>query len=143
MKEIKQDWFNRPQTVYETPDVIFNPLRDEFGIDFDVCALPENAKCEKFFSPEDDGLSRKWSGVCWMNPPFGREMKKWVKKAFSDKHIGPYVKGAILEIAELMSVPIPTTESGFRELVKQVFVRRIPDYLKVNPMLLVIQPVWK
>ena len=68
MKEIKQDWFNRPQTVYETPDEIFNPLRDEFGIDFDVCALPENAKCEKFFSPEDDGLSRKWSGVCWMNP---------------------------------------------------------------------------
>jgi hypothetical protein len=72
-----------------------------------------------------------------------REIATIGQPAFSDKHIGPYVKGAILEIAELMSVPIPTTESGFRELVKQVFVRRIPDYLKVNPMLLVIQPVWK
>jgi len=38
MKEIKQEWFNRPQTIYETPDEIFNPLRDEFGIDLDVRA---------------------------------------------------------------------------------------------------------
>jgi len=84
MKEIKQEWFNRPQTVYETPDEIFDPLRDEFGIDLDVCAILENAKCERFFSPEDDGLTREWEGVCWMNPPFGREMKKWVKKAFQE-----------------------------------------------------------
>lgn len=88
MKEIKQEWFNRPQTVYETPDEIFDPLRDEFGIDLDVCAILENAKCERFFSPEDDGLTQKWMGVCWMNPPFGREMKKWVKKAFQEWELG-------------------------------------------------------
>jgi len=83
MKDIKQTWFNRPTIVYETPDEIFLPLNDEFGFTLDVCALEQNAKCKKFFSPEDNGLIQDWSkDVCWMNPPFGREMKKWVKKAY-------------------------------------------------------------
>ena len=91
MKDIKQTWFNRPKVDYETPDEIFDPLDREFGFTIDVCALPENAKCKKFFSPSDDGLTQEWSGVCWMNPPFGREMKKWVKKAHDEWEKGATV----------------------------------------------------
>ena len=47
----------------------------------DVCATSENAKCKKYYGPEEDGLKQEWKGVCWMNPPYGREIWKWMKKA--------------------------------------------------------------
>ena len=84
MPEVKQTWFDRKKTVYETPPEIFEPLDAEFNFNLDVCAIAENAKCDKFFTPDDDGLEKEWNGVCWMNPPFGREMKKWVKKAYTE-----------------------------------------------------------
>lgn len=42
---------------------------------------PENAKCKRFFTPEMDGLKQEWTGVCWCNPPYGRQIGKWVEKA--------------------------------------------------------------
>lgn len=69
--------------VWETPQAFFDSLNDEFGFTLDVCALPENAKCQKFFNPVDDGLAQSWAGhVCWMNPPYGREIRAWMKKAY-------------------------------------------------------------
>ena len=47
----------------------------------DVCATTDNAKCKEFYSPEQDGLAQEWTGVCWCNPPYGREIGKWVRKA--------------------------------------------------------------
>lgn len=49
-----------------------------------VCATKENAKCTDFYTKEMDGLNKEWSGVCWMNPPFGAVMRKWVQKAFEE-----------------------------------------------------------
>lgn len=67
--------------VQATPQNFFNWLNGIFRFDLDVCALPENAKCEKYYTPVDDGLSQKWSGGVWCNPPYGREIINWVKKA--------------------------------------------------------------
>ena len=64
-----------------TPQEFFDQYNKIYNFDLDVCATPELAKCKKFFSPKDDGLSKDWKGKCWMNPPYGREIKKWVKKA--------------------------------------------------------------
>jgi len=50
--------------------------------------LPENAKCQKYFTPEIDGLKQDWNGTCWMNPPYGREIGKWVEKAYSEAQKG-------------------------------------------------------
>ncbi len=48
----------------------------------DVCALTCNAKCKNFFTPEIDGLKQSWDGkVCFCNPPYGREIGKWIEKA--------------------------------------------------------------
>lgn len=69
----KDDW--------ETPQFLFDGLSAEFGSELDVCATMENAKCRHYFSPEDDGLSKTWEGVCWMNPPYGREIGRWMEKA--------------------------------------------------------------
>jgi phage N-6-adenine-methyltransferase len=66
---------------WATPQDLFDLLDSEFSFDLDVCALPENAKCPAYFTPEDNGLAQDWRGVCWMNPPYGDEIKKWIGKA--------------------------------------------------------------
>lgn len=53
--------------------------------------IKKNAKCVKFFTQEDDGLSQEWKGVCWMNPPYGRDIGKWMKKAYESSLEGATV----------------------------------------------------
>lgn len=69
--------FSSKTDLFETPQDFFDELDQEFHFNLDVCALPENAKCEKFYTPEMDGLSQPWNGVCWCNPPYGREIGTW------------------------------------------------------------------
>jgi phage N-6-adenine-methyltransferase len=66
---------------WSTPQDLFDALHAEFKFTLDVCATKELAKCKRFFSPEQDGLGQKWSGVCWMNPPYGAEIPAWIEKA--------------------------------------------------------------
>ena len=66
--------------VAETPGYLFKRLSAVFNFTLDVCALPENAKCKAFYTPDDDGLSNPWRGGVWCNPPYGREISSWVKK---------------------------------------------------------------
>lgn len=68
--------------TWETPPEIFDRCNEEFHFTLDVCAFPENAKCEKYFTPEIDGLKQEWVGRCWMNPPYGRVIGDWMQKAF-------------------------------------------------------------
>ena len=77
--------FASTKTVVETPQYLFDELDKEFYFETDVCALPENAKCKKFYTPEMDGLKQEWTGVCWCNPPYGRVIANWVKKAAESK----------------------------------------------------------
>ena len=71
--------------VQETPQDFFDFLNGIFRFDLDVCALPENAKCERFYTPEDDGLSQPWDGGVWCNPPYGRDIVHWVKNASRER----------------------------------------------------------
>ena len=74
--------FSSKTDMWETPQAFFDEMDREFHFTLDVCAVPENAKCEQFFSPSIDGLKQEWVGVCWCNPPYGREIGKWVRKAY-------------------------------------------------------------
>lgn len=56
----------------------------EFNFTLDVAATSTNTKCKKYFTVNDDGLTQNWDGICWMNPPFGKVMKKWVEKAYKE-----------------------------------------------------------
>lgn len=67
--------------LWSTPQDLFDLLDAEFGFNLDVCAVPENAKCGAFFTEANDGLAQDWLGTCWMNPPYGDEIRHWVKKA--------------------------------------------------------------
>lgn len=68
--------------LWSTPQEVFDKLDAEFHFTCDVCALPENAKCARYYTPTDDGLTQRWSGVCWMNPPYGKVIGKWMQKAY-------------------------------------------------------------
>ena len=77
--------------MWATPQAFFDKYNEIYKFDTDVCAISENAKCQKYFTPEENGLSKEWIGNCWMNPPYGREIKKWVKKAYESSLNGATV----------------------------------------------------
>lgn len=63
-----------------TPDSLWLPLHDEFRFTLDVAASSENAKCASYFTLEDNGLTQRWSGSVWCNPPYS-DCGAWVQKA--------------------------------------------------------------
>jgi phage N-6-adenine-methyltransferase len=73
--------FSSRSDGWETPQWLFDLLDAEFGFTLDVCATAENAKCRRYYTPETDGLGQDWRGVCWMNPPYGRQIGRFVEKA--------------------------------------------------------------
>lgn len=73
---------------WATPPELFRALDNEFHFTMDVCATAQNAKCKRFLSPSDDGLTQPWDGVCWMNPPYGRQIGRWMEKAVTESWKG-------------------------------------------------------
>jgi phage N-6-adenine-methyltransferase len=69
------------KTVYETPQWLFDFLNELFGFTLDVCATAKNAKVKKYITPKKDALKQQWNGRWWMNPPYGRQIGSWVKRA--------------------------------------------------------------
>lgn len=80
--------FSSKSDLWETPQDFFDNLDDEFHFTLDAAALPENAKCANYYTPEQDGLSQLWEGVVWCNPPYCRQTSKWVKKAHEESAAG-------------------------------------------------------
>lgn len=80
--------FSSNNMCWATPIELFNKLNKEFNFDIDVCASENNAKCNKYFTEHDNGLQQRWSGTCWMNPPYGKEINKWIEKAYIESQNG-------------------------------------------------------
>lgn len=78
---INKGMMSSKDMTWSTPQDLFYKLNEVFNFGLDVCAMPETAKCGRYFTPEIDGLKQKWEGYCWMNPPYGREQIKWIEKA--------------------------------------------------------------
>lgn len=72
--------FSSDSTEWGTPWDLFNKLNRKFNFTIDVCANEFNHKCDKYYNIKQNGLSKKWFGNVWCNPPYGREIKHWVKK---------------------------------------------------------------
>lgn len=83
--------FSSKTDQWPTPVDFFKKLDEEFRFQTDVCASPDNAKCARFFTKADDGLSQDWVGMCWMNPPYGRAIKDWMRKAYESSFAGATV----------------------------------------------------
>ena len=82
MGVLREAMFSSATDDWSTPNDFFEALDREFRFETDVCASAQNAKCRNFFDRETDGLSQTWRGTCWMNPPYGREIGAWMRKAY-------------------------------------------------------------
>ena len=80
--------FSSKTNEWATPQSFFDKLNEEFAFTLDPCCTHENAKCANHYTIEDDGLSKNWGGqIVFCNPPYGRELPKWVKKCYDEsKH---------------------------------------------------------
>ena len=73
--------FSSKTDLWETPQGFFDMLDAEFGFTLDAAADAQNHKCTCYYTREQDGLKQPWSGTVWCNPPYGRQIGKWVQKA--------------------------------------------------------------
>lgn len=76
---------------WPTPAAFFAALHEEFGFTLDPCATAENAKCPDYYTKEDDGLTKPWDGVVFVNPPYGRGINLWVERAWHESRRGSTV----------------------------------------------------
>jgi len=74
--------FSSKSQEWETPQEVFKEWDEIYNFNLDVCATEKNKKCSNYFSIKENGLNQEWKGSCWMNPPYGREIGLWMKKAY-------------------------------------------------------------
>lgn len=87
--QVQKVMFSSKNSDWTTPQDLYDALDAEHGFTLDPCATNESAKCEKYFTPEDDGLNQDWTGhTVFMNPPYGREIKHWLQKAWQASQKG-------------------------------------------------------
>lgn len=87
-----QPLFSSETCEWPTPQWLFDALQAEFRFSLDPCSTESNRKCAKFFTLAEDGLSQSWAGeTVFMNPPYGRTIGLWMKKAFETSLTGSTV----------------------------------------------------
>jgi len=76
--------FSSKSDEWETPPEFYDKLNKRFKFTLDPCATHENNRCDKYYTIEDDGLSKSWANEkVFVNPPYG-DIGKWVKKAYDE-----------------------------------------------------------
>ena len=77
---------------WATPKLFFQELDNKYHFTLDPCATKENHKCDKYYTKEDNGLEKSWGGeIVYVNPPYGREISKWVEKAYMENKKGAFI----------------------------------------------------
>ena len=110
---------------WETPQNLFDELNKEFNFTLDPCCTKENHKCNKYYTKNDDGLSQSWENeVVFCNPPYGRQIGKWVEKAYNEN-----LKGAKI----VLLIPARTDTNWFHNFIYQKHeIRFIKRRIKFN-----------
>lgn len=81
---LNQGMFSSNSSEWETPQDLFDVLDNQHHFVLDACATPVNAKCDRFYTLAEDGLSQPWESCTWCNPPYGRAITDWVEKAYTE-----------------------------------------------------------
>ena len=74
---------DRTRDAWATPPILAANLVREFRCTLDVAASPSTAKCPRFYTASDDGLSQPWDGIVWCNPPYS-DPSPWIKRAIDE-----------------------------------------------------------
>lgn len=104
--------FSSEKMDWETPVELFSTLDDVFHFSLDVAANERNKKCDMFYSINEDGLKKSWKqvgGAVWCNPPYGREIGKWVEKA--------YKESLLHDTTIVLLIPARTDTAYFHEYI--------------------------
>ena len=90
---IDKGLFTSKRDDWETPQELFDKLNEEFHFQLDPCATDKTAKCKAYFTKNEDGLKQDWLKYksIFMNPPYGSEISKWLKKANETAQMGATV----------------------------------------------------
>ena len=105
---ITKGMFSSASNEWATPQEFFDQLNSEFHFTLDPCCTHDNAKCENHYTIEEDGLSQNWEGRVFCNPPYGRELPKWVKKCYEES-----LKGSLV----VMLIPSRTDTRWFHDWI--------------------------
>src|SRR5688572_2906267 len=74
--------YSSRSSEWPTPQWLFDALNREFEFTLDPASTHENAKCSKHYTQAEDGLAQDWSNeVVFLNPPYGKEIGRWMRKA--------------------------------------------------------------
>jgi site-specific DNA-methyltransferase (adenine-specific) len=119
--------FSSATDNWSTPQYLFDALNKEFHFTLDPCADSSNHKCEKYYTKEQDGLAQDWSGeIVFCNPPYGREIGKWVKKSYDEVYNGTCE-------CVVMLIPARTDTRWFHDWIyHKAEIRFIKGRLKFN-----------
>lgn len=102
--------FSSERMDWETPNELFLELNKEFSFTLDAASSHENAKCERHYTEKEDGLSQNWGGeTVWCNPPYGKELPKWIKKCEEE--------GKKKNTTVVMLIPARTDTRAFHEYI--------------------------
>ena len=114
---------NTPE--WATPVKFFEELDKEFHFTLDPCCTKENHKCNKYYTKEDNGLLQRWGGeIVYINPPYGREISKWIEKAYIENQNGTTC---------VLLLPARTDTQWFHNYIyKKHEIRFIKGRLKFN-----------
>ena len=114
---------NTPE--WATPKNFFEELDSKYHFTLDPCSTKENHKCDTYFTKEDNGLEKSWGGyIVYCNPPYGKEISKWVEKAYRENQNGVFV---------VMLLPARTDTKWFHEYIyKKHKIEFIKGRLKFN-----------
>ena len=123
-------WHNRGSD-WSTPQELFDELDREFHFTLDPCASDWNAKCKNYFTEEDDGLGQDWrDNTVFMNPPYGKQLGEWIKKAYESSLNGATV---------VCLVPASTDLEWWHKYVMRGEVR----FLRGRPRFLTQEGEWQ
>lgn len=102
--------FTTGKNDWETPQWLFDELNEEFHFTLDPCATPETAKCKKYYTEEDNGLSKDWTGeVVFCNPPYSnKQQTEWVRKCYEHAQNGGVA---------VMLIPARTDTARFHQYI--------------------------
>ena len=97
----KEDW--------ETPTWLFNKLDKEFKFTLDPCCTEKTAKCKLYYTKKENGLIKSWDkNIVFVNPPYGKEISKWVRKSYLSSEHGATV---------VMLIPSRTDTNWFHNYI--------------------------
>ena len=80
--------FSSAKDDWETPQSLFDELNKRYHFQLDAAANAKNHKCDEWYGTDKDGLCMPWNSITWINPPYGRSVYYWVRKASKEVKYG-------------------------------------------------------